>query len=235
MKAIVAHDLRQPVGVLSLMAQTLARRDDSVIGRKDVERLGRAATALDRMISDLQDASRVQTRRLTIRREELAPGPFLREVVDRIRPQLEGFQVEVEERGPPCTARVDAARVEQVLGNLLGNAAKYGEPGTEIRVRVEYREDAVEVTVTNSGVGIPEDDLPKIFDRFFRGREVREGSKSGLGVGLYISRGLVEAHGGRMWAESVPGEKTTFHFTLPLVPAEAMHADERTGPPPGLE
>ena len=103
-----------------------------------------------------------------------------------------------------------------MLENLLGNAAKYGEPGTPILVDATRKGEMIEVTVTNRGPGIPADQLPNLFNRFARTKEARASRESGLGLGLYISKGLVEAHGGRLWAESVPGETTTFHFTVPL-------------------
>ncbi|MBI4493372.1 MAG: sensor histidine kinase, partial [Chloroflexi bacterium] len=104
---------------------------------------------------------------------------------------------------------------EQELGNLLSNAAKYGSPSTEIRVEVARRKAEVEVAVANQGPGIPPEDLPHLFTRFYRARQARAERAAGLGLGLYISKGLVEAHGGRLWAESTPGQTTTFRFTLP--------------------
>jgi signal transduction histidine kinase len=115
-------------------------------------------------------------------------------------------------------ARVDRDRIQQVLENLLCNAAKYGEPGTTIRVDTIRQDELIEVRVTNQGRGIPADQLPQLFNRFARTREARAGRESGLGLGLYIAKGLIEAHGGRLWAESIPGESTTFHFTVPLAP-----------------
>ncbi len=102
----------------------------------------------------------------------------------------------------------------------MSNAAKYGAPGTEIRVDVEGREDAVEVTVTNHGRGIDPEELPRLFQRFMRSRASHAEGKAGIGLGLYICKGLIEAHGGRIWAESTPGETTSFHFTLPAARGE---------------
>jgi signal transduction histidine kinase len=107
-------------------------------------------------------------------------------------------------------------RLEQVLGNLLTNAVKYSDPNSEVRVDVAQNDQDVQVTVTNEGPGIAEDDLPLLFGRFYRTAAARRGGATGLGLGLFISRELIQAHGGRMWAESTPGQTTTFYFTLPI-------------------
>ena len=128
--------------------------------------------------------------------------------------------VTVEE---PLLSHVDADRIRQVLGNLLSNAVKYGEPGTQIGVCVRRRsDDQAEIVVTNRGAGIPEDQLAHVFSRFARTREAEEGDQPGLGLGLYISQGLVEAHGGRIWVESEPDEETSFHVILPALPPEQV-------------
>jgi signal transduction histidine kinase len=98
----------------------------------------------------------------------------------------------------------------------VSNAAKYGYPDTEIAVSVIRQDGEARVGVTNAGPGIPAEELPELFTRFYRSRRNREAGPGGLGLGLYISKGLVEAHGGRIWVESVPDQWTTFWFTLPL-------------------
>jgi signal transduction histidine kinase len=109
----------------------------------------------------------------------------------------------------------DPDRLHQVIGNLVGNAIKYGRPGSDVEVRVAAKDGCAQVTVINEGEGIPPEELPHLFGKFHRTPAARAGQVSGLGLGLYITRGLVEAHGGRIWAESRP-QKTCFHFTLPL-------------------
>jgi len=127
----------------------------------------------------------------------------------------QGHLMTVREAGVSRTAWADPGRVEQVIANLLSNAYKYGAPGTEIRIDVEGREDEVEVTVTNRGRGIPPEELPRLFQRFARSKRSQAAGVAGIGLGLYICKGLVEAQRGRIWVESTPGETTTFHFTLP--------------------
>src|SRR5204863_7733324 len=110
----------------------------------------------------------------------------------------------------------DPIRLEQVLVNLLSNAVKYGEANSEILIRLNRTGHDIEVSISNHGGGIAPDELPRIFDRFYRSTNSRRAGVPGLGLGLYISKGLVDAHGGRIWAESIPGETTTFHVMFPL-------------------
>jgi signal transduction histidine kinase len=110
---------------------------------------------------------------------------------------------------------VDPVRFDQILGNLMGNAVKHGAKNGEIRVHVEQRGGEVEISVTNQGRGIEPDELSRIFTRFARSKSTHKSEVPGLGLGLYIAKGLVEAHGGHMWVDSVPNKTTTFHFTLP--------------------
>ena len=115
-----------------------------------------------------------------------------------------------------------------MLANLLTNAAKYGQLGTEIGIEVGARDDYVEVTVTNYGAGIALDELPFLFGKFARAHDARRTRAPILGLGLYIAKGLVEAHSSRIWAESVPGDTTRFHFTMPrkVSPESARLPDE---------
>jgi signal transduction histidine kinase len=115
-------------------------------------------------------------------------------------------------------------RIGQVLGNLLSNAIKYGEKGSEIVVRLHRQDDEVDIAVTNHGKGIDPEDLPRIFSRFMRSKAAHGSGVRGLGLGLYIAKGVVAAHGGRMWVESVPGETTTFHVALPTANAKQQAA-----------
>jgi signal transduction histidine kinase len=229
--AIVAHDLRQPLGVISLCADLLGRQQDSDMPpqqKKAIDRIRSASARLHRMINDLLDASRIEARRLSMGLKTVDLGSLIEQVVESMKEATAGYALEVSVE-PDLLAQIDADRVQQVLENLLGNAAKYGEPGTTIGVEAVRRDEVIEVTVTNRGAGIAPDQLPKLFSRFARTREARAGRESGLGLGLYIARGLVEAHGGRLWAESVPGEVTRFHFTVPAAPRPGADRDADHG------
>jgi PAS domain S-box-containing protein len=214
--AVVAHDLRQPVGIISLAADLLHRVHASGWSESDrraLERIQLASRQLDRMISDLTQASLLESKRLSLEVRLVDVGELVEAAAESLRELARGYDVRVSTEGKTL-AWIDPDRIHQVLTNLVSNAAKYGQPGTEIRIEVRARDDTLEVTVSNHGPGITPEQLPMIFTKFVRTAEARSGKARGLGVGLYIAKGLVEAHGGRMWAESVPGDITTFHFTL---------------------
>ncbi|MBI4492478.1 MAG: GAF domain-containing protein [Chloroflexi bacterium] len=217
--SIVAHDLRQPitliVGYAGALRRVAERPDRPEQERKAVEHIRAAAGNLNRMIGDLLDASSIEARRLKLERRAVDLPGLVQTVVERMAEITEGHAVRMAiEEDLPCV-EADPGRLEQVLGNLLSNAAKYGYPGTEIQVEVVGGDGEVQVSVTNQGPGIAPEELAHIFSRFHRAASAKTRGVGGLGLGLYISKGLVEAHGGRIWAESTPGQTTTFHFTLP--------------------
>jgi PAS domain S-box-containing protein len=218
--SVVAHDLRQPAAAISLTADTLFRIHRGELPereRKAFDRIKAAAERLNRMINDLLDVSLIDAKRLSLEPRAVDLRALLEAVVEGLRETSAGGRIVVNAE-PNQIAWIDPDRVHQVLGNLISNAIKYGRPDGEIRVQAAGRDDSVEVTVTNSGAGIAPDELPALFDRFRRAAEARAGRTPGLGLGLYIARGLVEAQGGQMWADSVPGQFTTFHFTVPRAP-----------------
>jgi signal transduction histidine kinase/DNA-binding response OmpR family regulator len=216
--AVIAHDLRQPVGVVTLAAH-LARKahDGAMTGAeaKHLDRIEAAARKLSTMIDE-----RLEARRLTISPSAVDVAALAREVCERTANVTAGHPVSVREAGSSRTAWADPTRVEQVIANLVSNASKYGAPGTDIRVDVEGRDGELEVTVTNHGHGIPPEELPRLFQRFMRSPASLASGTAGIGLGLYICKGLVEAQGGRIWVESTPGETTSFHFTLPAAVSE---------------
>ncbi|KYF55160.1 hypothetical protein BE04_08845 [Sorangium cellulosum] len=210
--SIIAHDLRQPITTIVLKASLLAKQPQS---SDKAQHILASAMQLSRMISDLLDVSRLESRRLDLRPVEVDLPALIRATVERTADATRGHRVDVEvlNEVPPLLA--DPGRMEQVLTNLLSNAAKYGAPETPIRIAVERQGGEVLVAVGNEGKGIAPEDLPRLFDRYYRAREAKARGAAGLGLGLYIVRGLIDAHGGRVWAESEPG-KTSFQFTLPV-------------------
>ncbi|MBI4497865.1 MAG: PAS domain S-box protein [Chloroflexi bacterium] len=216
--SVVGHDLRQPVTVISGYAGLLARRAEQQAPalKAGAEHILAGARQLNRMITDLLDVSRIEARRLKLERQVVDLPALVETVVERTAAVTQGHPVRVAVMGDIPRLEADPGRLEQVLGNLLSNAAKYGYPDTEIRVEVERLNDEVRVSVANQGEGIAPEELPRLFERFRRTRIAQEQRITGLGLGLYITRGLVEAHGGRIWAESIPGRTTTFRFILPL-------------------
>jgi PAS domain S-box-containing protein len=216
--SVIAHDLRQPVTVIDGYAKLLARDAEKYPPEVHVwvRHILASATQIDRMIADLLDVSRIEAHRLTLDCRQVDFPTLVRAVIERTAMVTKGHEVCVTIAGEIPQLALDPERIEQVLSNLLSNAAKYSFPDTEVLVDVERRNAAVEVAVTNQGPGIAPKELPKLFQRYYRTREARAGRVGGVGLGLYISKGLVEAHGGRIWAESIPGRTTTFRFTLPV-------------------
>src|SRR5262249_36270887 len=151
-------------------------------------------------------------------RESVDVVALVRDVAERLGPSAEGRFLTVHTEGDAIVAFVDRARIERVLENVIGNAIKYSDPNSEITLGVGRSRGEARIAVTNRGQGISEADLTHVFERYFRVRRARSRPSSGLGLGLYIARGLVEAHGGRIWAESTPGARTTFHIALPIEP-----------------
>ncbi len=211
--ALVAHDLRSPVTTIGLSATALLRSWAAKGGGEEERRLIAAVAAsannLGRRVGDLLASSLVESRQLSLVRERIDLARFLPELVDRAAPLTRGHDVRVELPQAPVLVEVDPQRIEQALGNLLSNAGKHADPGTEIELRVVVHPAEVELRVTNRGRCIPPEERARLFERFYR----RPGTK-GIGLGLYIVKGLVEAHGGRVWAESAGGS-TTFALTLP--------------------
>ena len=215
--SIIAHDLRQPVTVISGYADLLARQADNYPApmKTRIEHIVTSTNQLKRMIADLLDVSRIEARRLQLERRTVDLVALVREVIERAVQVAEDHPIRVSAVDSlPCEG-VDPGRIEQVLVNLISNAAKYGYAGSEILVEIRQNGHAAEVSVTNRGPGIPPEELTRLFTRFYRARSGRPEQVAGLGLGLYITKGLVEAHGGRIWVESVPGQTTTFRFTLP--------------------
>jgi PAS domain S-box-containing protein len=216
--SVVAHDLRQPTTVIlgygSLLEKSATQLSPPV--RLQVSHILDSARLLSRMIRDLLDSSRIEARRLTLQRRVVDLAALVSAIITRATVTTRNHAVTVTVRSVIPPINVDPGRIEQVLMNLLSNAAKYSEPRSDIEVTLDLEADAVKVGVTNRGPGVRPEELPTIFNRFIRTRSAQQRTREGLGLGLYIARGLVEAHGGRIWVESTPGETTTFWFTLPI-------------------
>lgn len=230
--SLIAHDLRQPMTVIASYAElAAAERTDllSSLHKEALDQIRTSAYQLERMVADLLDATRIDARRLTIEKEKVDLSTLVQSIVNRTTPVLSDHFVRLNLEKEVPSVEVDPGRLEQVVSNLLSNAAKYGYPGTEIDLHLRRTSDEVEISVSNKGEGIPSEELAIIFGRFRRATQAYERKIAGIGLGLYIAKGLVEAHGGRIWAESALGGTTSFYFTLPL-----MHAapTEATAPMP---
>jgi signal transduction histidine kinase len=206
-----SHDLRNPLQIVLLNAERLARAAaDGTPGRRTADAVLGAARQMGTILRDLVDSARLERGGLELHLEPVA----VRETAERLLAMSAGVldvsrvRIEVPPGLPAVTA--DRARLERILANLVGNALKYSAGRVEIRA--EKGDGEVRVVVRDEGPGIPPEDVPRLFDRYWRGERRDEG----LGLGLYIVRKLVEAHGGRIRAESEPGKGSAFTFTLPL-------------------
>jgi two-component system phosphate regulon sensor histidine kinase PhoR len=143
---------------------------------------------------------------------------IIKQAVERLRAQSDrtGLSIVLDIPDKLPQPSIDRERIEQVLINLIHNAIKFTPPGGSVTIRARQEGQDVLVSVSDTGVGIPADDLPRIFERFYKSDKSRSGG--GTGLGLAIAKHIIEAHGGRIWAESVEGKGSTFHFTLPLEP-----------------
>lgn len=221
--SLVAHDLRQPLSTIALSAARLSRISTDPGQLKSIDRIGASSRRLDRMIRDLLDYSRLEARRLSLSRSRLEIEPVVREVVALLAEEASDRPFDVRIQGEPPALLADPDRLAQVLENLLTNAVKYGESGTPITVTVEPAEGGVSLAVQNVGRPIPPEELPVLFQRFHRAAQAGKGKVAGIGLGLYITRELVEAHGGRIAAESAE-RTTTFRLWLPAAPPEGSAA-----------
>jgi signal transduction histidine kinase len=218
----VSHELRSPLtsvkGYTSLLLNRWDRlKDDQK--RMMLEQVNHDADRVTRLITELLDISRLETGRLVLRRQDVDLRRLADTVVDKVRLEYPDLEAELAfpDSLPPVYA--DPDKIEQVLTNLVENACKYASP-RGMSVVGQANGSEVSVTVTDKGEGIPPEDLPKVFTMFFRRSE---GRPTGSGLGLWISRGLVEAHGGRLVADSIVGQGTAFRFTLPLIDFEELH------------
>jgi hypothetical protein len=219
----VSHELRSPLssvkGWTSLLLSKWERIADDK-KREMLEQVNHDADRVTRLITELLDISRLETGRLTLRRQMVDLTGVASRVVDKLGFDYPDLDVALQFPSAFPEVYADPDKVEQVLTNLVENACKYASP-KGITVSGEVSPADVAVAVADRGEGIPEADLPRVFDKFFRRPE---GRPTGSGLGLWISRGLVEAHGGRLVATSILQQGTTFRFTLPLDAFEQLHA-----------
>jgi signal transduction histidine kinase len=214
--AVVSHELRNPLSAIALGAQTLV---DATVPGRDTTAIGEdiqiACAQMRRLVDDLLDGVSIEAGSLRVITARVDARRVLHDALaaNALMLRRHGVVVTVDEPLDPLPARCDHARLMQVFANLFSNAVKFTPAGGRISVNVASADAAVLFAVADSGDGIPAGDLPQIFDRFWQG-EARD--RRGLGLGLYICKGIVEAHGGRIWACSEVGVGSTFFFTVPL-------------------
>jgi two-component system phosphate regulon sensor histidine kinase PhoR len=214
----ISHELRTPLASLKALTETLldGALEDPPAARRFTSQIEVEVDALTQMVTELLELSRIESGRLSLDLQPAAPCDLLFSASRRMQVQAEraGLFLHVECRDDLPKARIDAQRVEQVLVNLIHNAVKFTQAGGEVLLEAEAGLGEVRFAVKDTGIGIPAEALSRIFERFYRVDKSRTGG--GTGLGLSIAKHIIEAHGGRIWAESIEGKGSTFHFTVPL-------------------
>ena len=213
----MSHELRTPLNAVLGFAQLLeidASEPLTAMQRRRVELIREAGTHLLAMIGELLDLTRIETGHLALTLAALPLAPLVSDSVDLVRPQADAAGVALHVGTLDGTVRVDATRLRQVLLNLLGNAIKYNRRGGRVEVEALVGTDAVTLHVRDSGLGIAAADLPTLFEPFQRGAQAG-GSIEGVGIGLAVTKSLVELMGGRIVVQSTPGVGSVFSVTLP--------------------
>lgn len=215
----LSHELRTPLTSIKAYAATLLRQDvdfDQETQREFLAIIEGEADRLARLIRDLLDTSRAESGRLQLRTSDVDISSLLESVLEKMKTQAGSHHLRLEPLNGPIPVRADPDRIEQVITNLLDNALKYSPAGTTITLSVRIADREVVVGVSDQGIGIPEEHQPHVFEKFHRVQDERSRHVQGTGLGLYLCRKIVEAHGGRIWLESKPGQGSTFLFSLPL-------------------
>ncbi len=215
----VSHDLRNPLTAVQGQAQVLLRalEQAGLTGRERaaVEAILTGARRMNAMIQDLVDSARLEAGQLKLNPRPVDLPAFVLDLKGRLAEAMDTGRIYLETPPGIPPVRADPDRLERILTNLFSNALKYSSPGSQVRVTLRRENPEVITAVSDCGPGIPPEELPHLFERYRRARAQPQ-RQGGLGLGLYITRKLVEAHGGRIWAESQVGVGSTFSFSLPL-------------------
>ena len=212
----LSHELRTPLASLKALTETLqgGALADEEAGPRFLSRIHTEVDALSQMSQELLDLSKIESGQIALVLRKVDPLAVLKSAAERMHHQAEraGVELTVETADSP-NVQADAARLEQVLVNLIHNAVKFTRRGGSVKLSASVDGESVIFSVRDTGFGIPSDDLPRIFERFYRVEKSRAGS--GTGLGLSISKHIVEAHGGKIWAESEEGKGSVFYFEIP--------------------
>jgi signal transduction histidine kinase len=223
--SVAAHELKTPLTSLLGQAQLLQRRGqrEGTLNERDLRAAGvvvEQAARLNRMVTALLDISRIEQGKLSIDRAPVDVAALARQVVEEIQQMLTQHTIDYRAPADPLLVSGDALRLEQVLQNLVGNAVKYSPEGGTVAVRVARHGSSACVSVADQGIGIPPAAIPQLFQRFYRASNVDDRKISGMGIGLYVVKEIVELHGGTVAVESEEGRGSTFTVCLPLMKDE---------------
>jgi PAS domain S-box-containing protein len=218
MIGIVSHDLRNPVHAVKMLTGAILGEKDTPPSPQVVEYsevIRQAAEQMDSLIQDLLDVTRVEAGRLSVDLLPVDTGTLLEESLRTLEPVAESksIRLRLDAASDLPAVVADGERIAQALSNLVGNAVKFSPAGNEVTVKAAERDGDVIVSVADNGPGMTPDQLAHAFDRFWQSRRT---DREGAGLGLAITKGIIDAHGGRIWAESEVGRGSTFHFTLPV-------------------
>ena len=223
--SIVSHELRAPLTAIKGFAKTLVVKDEELspaTRREFLSTVNEQAERLARLVDDLLQVSRIDAKRVRVEWSEVDVADVLRDLMGQFHSKWGARRVVVDvDRGLPVV-RADRQKFEEILINLIDNAIKYSPESTPVRVSARVTGNELEIAVADRGFGIAPDDAAELFQKFQRITTPATRDIGGTGLGLYIVKGLVEAHGGRVWVESVPGAGSTFAFTMPRARAEAL-------------
>jgi signal transduction histidine kinase len=211
---IVSHDLRNPLSTIAMSADLMLEIDMPAETRaKQLAIIKRAGDRMNRLVQDLLDVAKLEAGRMSLVRRPVDVAALLAEADEMLRPLAAersiGFESSCGDGLPPLHA--DADRAQQAIGNLVGNAIKFTPKGGRIAVHAEAWGTGIRFSVRDTGAGIPPEQLTKIFGRFW---QADHADRRGIGLGLAITKAIVEAHGGKIWVESRVNEGTVFYFTL---------------------
>ncbi len=217
--ANISHELRTPVTTLQLLADTVANEipQNPSAASEWLEKMRGQIDMLNQLTTELMDLALIESGQMPIKLVDTSVAELANQVVELFMPQIERKQIAIDVQVPPqLHALADPDGARRVLGNLLHNAIKFTSPGGHLALRAQPLDDNVEIQIEDDGIGIPARDLPRIFERFYKVDRSRvQGETRSTGLGLAIAKHIVEGHGGKIWAESVEGKGSTFHFTLP--------------------
>jgi len=227
--AIFSHDVRNLINTVMHNVDTLREHGDGKVDAECLTRISRAANRMKQLVDDTLDVSRVEATGLQVDLHPQEVEALVSDAVDAIWSTARAKNVHVDSRvASGLRLLCDPTRIFQALVNLLDNAIRYSPSGGRVVVEAQPEQHNVRFSVSDAGPGIPEEDLPHIFDRFWQGRSQR---RAGAGLGLTIVKGVVDAHGGRIWVDTEQGKGTTFRFIIPLSSVAAPAAPAARGSP----
>jgi signal transduction histidine kinase len=216
--AIASHELRTPLGLILGYASFLREETEGATSEQ-LDKVLQAATQLKELIEDMVNLSHLEAGNAELELSELDLQELIQDCIAGQRQFAATKSLEIRQSLPHATVRVraDREKLSIVLNNLLNNAIKFTPPGGRIQLAVRPQTEMIAVSVTDTGIGIPEQELNQVFDRFYQVESHLTRHEGGMGLGLSIARGMIELHGGRIWVESVEGRGSRFTFTLPIL------------------